>query len=278
MALISHATSHAPWETDSLETGICCVYSGGGLILRLSGAPPTNLPKDFSMADKNSPLQAVAEGKKITDKQAHSALGQAVDKIAGLTKRAKVSKENVMETGVLVLHTAETQGTLFLASMAEGYLGTEKMKVGGLDLRAPAGLLLGGYGLYETLSGGKGGGHALALGNGIMGSWLASVGVNAGRTLAEKKSGGSPQPAAMPVPTSNMRGEYLLEGPSFIPEIPFAGPEREVMLTPESSASGDEEMATEGRFRPAGRRRMGPGARRARPNRFRPEEEEEGEA
>jgi hypothetical protein len=35
-----------------------------------------------------------------------------------------------METGTLVLHTAETQGSLFLSSMAEGYLGEEKLKLG----------------------------------------------------------------------------------------------------------------------------------------------------
>ena len=139
------------------------------------------------MPDNSTPLKAAAEGKKLNEKQTRSALGQAVGKIAGLTKNVSKNKENVMETGVLVLHTAETQGTLFLASMGEGYFGAEKMKVGGLDLRAPTGLMLSGYGLYETLTGKKGGGHALAIGNGLMGSWLASVGVNAGRTLAEKK-------------------------------------------------------------------------------------------
>ena len=84
----------------------------------------------------------------LTANQTKSALGQAVDKITGLSKKASQSKEAVMETGTLVLHTAENQGTLFLASMAEGYFGEDKLKVGGLDLRAPTAIVAQGYGLY----------------------------------------------------------------------------------------------------------------------------------
>src|SRR5690606_3970074 len=132
------------------------------------------------------------QGGKVSDKSAQSALGQAVGRIANLTKKANTSKEAMMETGTLVLHTAETQGSLFLSSMAEGYLGEDKLKLGSVDVRAPVGLLAQGYGLYQTMTGQKGAGsHVLALGNGVMGSWLASVGRNAGRTLAEKRQGGS---------------------------------------------------------------------------------------
>ena len=164
--------------------------------------------------------------------------------------------------------------------------------MGGLDLRAPTGLMLSGYGLYETLTGKKGGGHALAIGNGLMGSWLASVGVNAGRTLAEKK--GQPQvqqvqqqPQAQPqvIVTQGMPQPHLLAGPSFIPEQTLQGPVREVLLTPEPTARGEDD-STEGRRRGGrgggGRRggrggRMGQGGGQGmrRPNRFRQEESEE---
>jgi hypothetical protein len=228
------------------------------------------------MPGKTTALETATTGKKkLTDKQAQSALGQATGRIASLTKRMSKNKENVMEAGVLVLHTAETQGTLFLSSMAEGYFGGDKMKVGGLDVRAPAALLLEGYGLYETLSGNKGGGHALAIGNGLLGSWLASVAVNAGRTLAEKKG----QPAAQPQPqptvvvTQGVPATHLLEGPGFLPDAPLGGPVREVMLTPEPAARGVPDEATEGRFRRGG----GRGGRRGmrRPNRFRQDEEDD---
>ena len=103
-------------------------------------------------------LATAMKGGKVTERQAQSALGQAVTKIANLTKKAETSKEAMMETGTLVLHTAETQGSLFLASMAEGYFGEDKLKLGSVDLRAPVGLLAQGYGLYQTMSGQKGAG------------------------------------------------------------------------------------------------------------------------
>ena len=218
------------------------------------------------MPGKTTALQDATQGKKkLNDKQTKSALGEATGKIASLTRRMGRNKENVMEAGVLVLHTAETQGTLFLGSMAEGYFGGEKMKVGGLDVRAPAALLLEGYGLYETLSGHKGGGHALAIGNGLLGSWLASVALNAGRTLAEKKG----QPVAQPavVVTQGVPASHLLAGPQLV-DVPVGGPMREVMLTPEPAARGADDAA-EGRFRRGG------GRRGRRPNRFRQDEDDE---
>jgi hypothetical protein len=230
------------------------------------------------MPGKTTALQDATQGKKkITDKQAHSALGEATGKIASLTRRMGRNKENVMEAGVLVLHTAETQGSLFLSSMAEGYFGSHKLKVGGLDARAPAALLLEGYGLYETLSGHKGGGHALAIGNGLLGSWLASVAVNAGRTLAEKKGQPVQQLAPPVVLTQGMPANHLLGGPNFLADAPMGGPVREVMLTPEPAARGASDESTEGRFRRGGGGRggrvRGPGMRR--PNRFRQDEEED---
>ena len=197
-------------------------------------------------------LQTVMQGGKVSEKQAQSALGQAVDKIAGLTKRAKEGKEAMVETGTLVLHTAETQGSLFLSSMAEGYFGPDKLKIGSVDIRAPLGLLAQGYGLYETMSGRKGGGHALALGNGVMGSWLASVAMQAGRVLAEKRNAAAQpqqQPAPTPVVTMTpaVQGQRALPGPSLLPEPSVNGPVREVLLTP--SAEGDEFEGRRGRRR-----------------------------
>ncbi|MCK6527715.1 hypothetical protein L6R50_09175 [Myxococcota bacterium] len=168
-------------------------------------------------------LETAMKGGKVPDTKAKGALSQAVDKIASLTRRADRTKEAVAETGALVVHTAETQGSLFLASLAEGYFGADKLKLGGVDLRAPAAILAQGYGLYESISG-KGGEHALSLGNGIMGSWLASVAVSAGRTLADKAG----KPAAAPAAGPAIRGE-------------IGAPIREVLLTPEPTTRGDEE-------------------------------------
>ena len=213
----------------------------------------------------SSSLQKAVKGEKVTDRQAQGALSQAVSKISNLTKKAQKSKEAMAETGAMVIHTAETQGSLFLASMAEGYFGSDKLKVGNVDLRAPVGLLAQGYGLYETMSGkGNAGGHALALGNGVFGSWLASVAVNAGKTLAEKRGqpqAPKPQPAAIPQPTT-MQGQ----GVPMLPEPFMAGPVREVLLTPEpvpvhASVQGHDDDFEGRPARPHRRRRR-------RPNRF----------
>ena len=213
----------------------------------------------------SSPLQKAVKGEKVTDRQAQGALSQAVSKISSLTKKAQKSKEAMAETGAMVIHTAETQGSLFLASMAEGYFGSDKLKIGNVDLRAPVGLLAQGYGLYETMSGkGNAGGHALALGNGVFGSWLASVAVNAGKTLAEKRGqpqAPQPQPAVIPQPTT-MQGQ----GVPMLPEPFMAGPVREVLLTPEpvpvhASVQGHDDDFEGRPARPHRRRRR-------RPNRF----------
>ena len=205
-------------------------------------------------------LQTAMQGGKVSDKAAQGALGNAVSRIANLTKKANTSKEAMMETGTLVLHTAETQGSLFLSSMAEGYLGEEKLKIGSVDLRAPVGLLAQGYGLYQTMTGQKGAGaHVLAIGTGVMGSWLASVGRNAGQTLAEKRAApAQPQaPAQVPYtpPPVVLQGQH--GGQYLLPEPALAGPVREVILTPDPDEVGRRPL------RPAVRRGVQQGARRA---------------
>jgi len=181
---------------------------------------------------------------KVPERQTKGALGQAVDKIANLTRRADKTKAVVAETGAKVVHTAETQGSLFLASMAEGYFGGDKLKLGGVDLRAPVALAAQGYGLYESMAG-KGGGHSLAIGNGLMGSWLASVAVKAGLKLRDKS--GTPTPpigmqGELPDSTPSMQGALPGVTPTGVlpapPEViaDLAGPVREVTLTPEPAA------------------------------------------
>jgi len=224
-------------------------------------------------------LSKAMKGDKVTDRQAQGALSQAVDKIANLSKRAQKSKEAMVETGSMVVHTAETQGSLFLSSMAEGYFGADKLKIGSVDVRAPIGLLAQGYGLYEAMSGkSAAGGHALALGNGVMGSWLASVAVSAGRTLAEKRGGGQPQATPQPQVSSGTVVTPAIQGPTFIPEPLLQGPVREVLLTPEpvpvtAYEDEDDELAGPRRRRGRGRRGRGRGRGRGgrggrRPNRF----------
>ena len=228
-------------------------------------------------APKNpSALNKAIRGEPVTEKQAQGALSQAVGRLSNLGKKTEKTKEAIAETGAMVIHTAETQGTLFLASMAEGYFGKEKLEVGGVDVRAPVAIVTQGYGLYETMSGKKSGGHALALGNGLMGSWLASVGMSAGRTLREKRAAPAQQPATQQpavtvTPVMQGNAEVLaLPAPSLIPEPTVRGPEREVLLTPAASEAyeghEDEMELSGGRGRGPRRKR---GGRRGPPRRSR---------
>jgi hypothetical protein len=228
-------------------------------------------------APKNpTALNKALRGEPVTEKQAQGALSQAVGRLSNLGKKTEKTKEAIAETGAMVIHTAETQGTLFLASMAEGYFGKTKLEVGGVDVRAPLAIATQGYGIYETMSGKKSGGHALALGNGLMGSWLASVGMSAGRTLREKRAAPAQQPATQQpavtvTPVMQGNAEVLaLPAPSLIPEPTVRGPEREVLLTPaahEAYEGHEDEMELSGGRGRGPRRKRG--GRRGPPRRSR---------
>ncbi len=143
----------------------------------------------------NAALQQVMSGNKdikaLTENQAKSALAASVGQISKAKKAAIAIKENGGAAVSMVLQSAESGGTLFLASMAEGFAVSKgkSLKVGPVDLRLVGALPLQAWGIIDCLRG-KGGGHQLAIGNGLMGSALASLGLQAGQALAEKQAGG----------------------------------------------------------------------------------------
>ncbi len=193
----------------------------------------------------NTELQKALGGDKVADNKKTGVMNAAIDKVKSLGGRLgkmKVIGEAVAEA---VLATAETQGTVFVASFAEGYLGEDKMDLGPVDMRLGGGLVVGGYGLYQAMSG-KGGSHALAIGNGLLATGIGRIGRHAGRALAEKRAAGTPPaqtpaPAAAPAPVAAAPAQ--LKGDD-IGEIA-----RMVRMTP-----GTEGDRTEGRHRPPNRR------------------------
>ncbi|MCB9765626.1 MAG: hypothetical protein H6739_37980 [Alphaproteobacteria bacterium] len=196
-------------------------------------------------ASSSSALKDAMQGTTMSERRTKSALGEAVSRIASLTRRTDKQQEALLNTATEVVHTAETQGSLFLSSLAEGYLGPDKLKLGGVDVRAVSGVAAKGYGLYQLVTGQAGGTHALALGKGVFGSWLASVARNAGETLARQRKGAAPEPASVATVTVTpvMQGApqtLYLPQPQLTPAPSVAGPPREVLLTP----------ATEGEDRP----------------------------
>ncbi|MBK7759535.1 MAG: hypothetical protein IPI35_24690 [Deltaproteobacteria bacterium] len=131
-------------------------------------------------------LAKAMDGKELSDKQTKGALSEALDKLGREGGKLSKLKENMGNLGDALIYAGETQGTVFVASFAEGYLGEEKMDIGPVDLRLAGGIASAGYGIYNVMSG-KGGEHALAVGNGLISTALGRVGRNAGKALAEKK-------------------------------------------------------------------------------------------
>lgn len=146
-------------------------------------------------------LQKAIAGEKVPDSKKTGVLNEALDKVKSMGGRIAKARELSETVADAVVATAETQGAVFAASFAEGYFGEEKMDVGPIDMRVGGGLVFGGYGLYKLMSG-KGGAHALAIGNGLLATGIGRIGRHAGKALAEKKAAPqTPPPAAAPPPS-----------------------------------------------------------------------------
>jgi hypothetical protein len=184
-------------------------------------------------------LKQAMNGEKVPESKQKGALFEAVGQLKNMGGKLSKVKEVAENVGDAVLYTAETQGMVFAGSFVEGYFGEEKMDLGPVDLRTAGGLLLSGYGMYKTMSG-KGGEHALALGNGLLATGIGRMGRNAGKALAEKyASKGNNAPANNPPPANNAP-------PAPPPALPktdgdFGDLVRDIFLTPD--AAGQPEAA-----------------------------------
>ena len=101
-------------------------------------------------------LSKAMDGKELSDRQTKGALSEALDKLGREGGKLSKLKENMGNLGDALIYAGETQGTVFVASFAEGYLGEEKMDIGPVDLRLAGGIASAGYGIYNVMTG-KGG-------------------------------------------------------------------------------------------------------------------------
>ncbi len=207
-------------------------------------------------------LAKAMNGQELSDRQTKGALTEALEKLGKEGGRLSKLKENVGNLGEAMIHSGETQGTVFLASFAEGYLGEEKMDIGPVDLRMAGGIASAGYGFYNLMTG-KGGEHALAVGNGLLSTAIGRVGRNAGKALAEKTEkdkGAKKAETPAPSPDPKADGSKALPdgsaGKVDAAEGDIGDFVRDIFLTPD----GD---ATEGR-----RERRGDRPERHKPSRF----------
>lgn len=179
----------------------------------------------------DSALQKFMGGGTLSPKQAEDALTEAAEKIGRGTATAKKLRENMKEGMTVVLNGVEAGATLFAASTLEGYYGTEKMKLGGIDGRYLVGLPLEGIGIVRRIMGKDDGSHIQAIGSGLLGSGLASTGMSVGRTLAEKKAEKKADAPAAPAATPSAPPKNEVKG--------ISGALRELSLSGDDDA-GDE--------------------------------------
>ena len=189
-----------------------------------------------------SALEKAMSGEKVTEGQVKGALSEAVDKLKNLGGRISKAKEVSENLAEKVIATAELQGTVFAASFVEGYYGEEKMDIGPVDMRLAGGIVTGGYGLYQTMTG-KGGEHALAVGNGLMATGIGRVGRNAGRALAEKSEAEKKKPDAETKPDAEKKPEAAAEKKPEAAALPasegdFGELIRDVFLSPSAEGGG----------------------------------------
>lgn len=215
----------------------------------------------------NTAIQKVMNGEKIPDSQVKGALATAATRLKSMGGRFGRMKEIGEHVAEAVIATAETQGTVFAASFAEGYLGEEKMDIGPVDMRLGGGLVVGGYGVYQAMNGKGGGSHALAIGNGLLATAIGRIGRHAGKALAEKKATGqTPPPAQTPAPAPAPAAAPATSGVPAIAADDIGEIARMVRMTPGTEGESvegrrhrrhrdeDEELAGRRHRRAAGRR------------------------
>lgn len=202
---------------------------------------------------QESALAKAMDGKELSDRQTKGALSEALDKLTKGEGKLTRLKENMGNLGDALIHAGETQGTVFVASFAEGYLGEEKMDIGPVDLRLAGGVMSAGYGIYNVMTG-KGGEHALAVGNGLISTALGRVGRNAGKALAEKKDKKADSPAGDAKGGSASdasKSKALPEGGEDKLQGDFGDLVRDIFLTPDGDAAEGRRGSRAERHRPS---------------------------
>ena len=122
--------------------------------------------------------------KDLGDGKKNSALEEAASRISALTNRIANAKDKMEVIGEVVLSTFAMQATNLVGSIAEGYWGSDKMDVMGVDVRAGLGALAGTWGLYSAWKGDKTAVYKMAVANGLFAPAIGRLGRYAGAKLA----------------------------------------------------------------------------------------------
>lgn len=116
---------------------------------------------------------------------------ESAAKIARIREFGKRAKENMNVAVAEVVDVAIIDALAFLAALAEGYFGREKITVMKVPVHAGVGALLTLFGLYEAFNGSKNARYYLAAGTGLTAPAIVGLGQDMGRAWAERRPASS---------------------------------------------------------------------------------------
>lgn len=173
--------------------------------------------------------KAINHPDKVSDTTKEKALMAAGKKLEASSNKSAAAVGAMKAMGKCALHTAERLGTLGAASAAEGFFGTASVM--GVDTRLVGGILLEGTGAYKKLTKPKSsvGDHLMAVGEGLLGSFVATQAVALGQKGKQKwdargaVAGTAANAAGNAPAVAGQRDVYVT--PPAISEDAFAGQE-----------------------------------------------------
>jgi hypothetical protein len=117
------------------------------------------------------------------------------NKMARIREFGRRAKANMAASVAEVVDIAIIDALAFIAALAEGYFGRDKLTVMKVPAHAGVGVLLTVYGLYDAFNGGKNARYFLAAGTGLTAPAIVGLGSDMGRAWAERRpaGGGSQQ-------------------------------------------------------------------------------------
>ena len=191
--------------------------------------------------------------------------------LSELTQQAEANSAKVAVVEKFVMNSAEVLGADFLGSLAEGYYGADKLKIGPVDARAAGGLILTLWGVKQELEGDASAKHMLNIGGGLLASFAASAGRATGMAIRYRSSAPSNTvPNSAPNSAPTMQGQYYFPQTNGLLPTPATEGTRQVlpdldhlpvMMSPET---GSDNLPAPSRLRRVERRADRRGDRRDR--------------
>jgi hypothetical protein len=181
----------------------------------------------MSTAGKNALKKAAAGGvSNLSEGQLRSALAEGLKHFTRVDNKAKRAATMAKDVVGSLVTSIEVQAGAFSSGLAYGLFG-ESLKLGGrVDVRLVGAAGLIGWGLWSTIKG-KGGGHQMAIANGMLAVLTGEAGAVAGQALRSRYYGGPQLPGALPGVGPGAVAQAAV--PAVNQPVILSGPIREIM-------------------------------------------------